>query len=98
MSTPTPTPTPTPAATGEPMDLDRISDTERKRRFDNRLCLACGLPGHWKDAYDPAITANPVPMPARQMTQTNNRGRSNRGVHYGRGRRPPPFNPAAQSL
>jgi hypothetical protein len=104
---PAPMSTPTPAVTREPIDLDGISDTERKRRFDNRLCLACGLPGHWKDAHDPAKTANPVPMPPRQTTRTNNRGRGDRGVHYGRGDRgayygrggrPPPFNPTAQLL
>jgi hypothetical protein len=33
-------------ATGEPIDLDKILDTERKRRFNNRLYLAYSLPGH----------------------------------------------------
>jgi hypothetical protein len=36
-------------------------------------------------------------MPARQTTQTNNRGRGGRGVHYSCGGRLPPFNPTAQS-
>ena len=74
---------------GEPMDLDRISDNERKRRVDNRLCLACGQPGHWKEAHDPTKTANPIPMPARQTIPQPNRGSfgppRGRGISYGRG-------------
>jgi len=46
--------------TREPMDLNGILDTERKYRVNNRLCLAYGLPGHWKDAYNSAKIANPV--------------------------------------
>ena len=78
-----------PAPVGEPMDLDRISDNERKRRIDNKLCLACGLPGHWKEAHDPAMTTNPIPMPARQTTPQLNRSGPprGRGLHYGRGGR-----------
>jgi hypothetical protein len=60
--------TPTLAATGEPMDFNRILDTERKYYFDNRLYFTYGLPGYWKDTYDPTMTANPVPMPVCQMT------------------------------
>jgi len=43
---PTPISTPTLAVTGEPIDLNRISDTERKRRVNNRLYLTYSLPGH----------------------------------------------------
>ena len=50
---------------GEPMDLDRITDSERQHRMANHLCLACGQPGHRKDAHDPRLTANPLPMPPR---------------------------------
>ena len=90
----TPTTPTTPATAipvGEPMDLDRISDNERKRRVDNRLCLACGQPGHWKEAHDPAKTANPIPMPSRQATPHLNRGNPRgRGIHYGQGGRSSP--------
>ena len=51
------------------MDLDRISDNERKRRVDNKLCLACGQSGHWKEAHDPNKTANPIPMPSYNNLQ-----------------------------
>jgi len=47
------------------MDLNRILDMERKRRFNNRLYFTYGLPGYWKDAYNPTIIVNPVLMPAR---------------------------------
>jgi len=43
---PAPMSTLTLAVTGEPIDLNRISDTERKRHVNNRLCLAYSLPGH----------------------------------------------------
>ncbi len=80
-----------PMPVGEPMDLDRISDNERKRRVDNKLCLACGQPGHWKEAHDPNKTANPIPMPTRQTTSQPNRGNfgppRGRGLNYGRGGR-----------
>jgi hypothetical protein len=80
-----------PMPVGEPMDLDRISDNERKRRVDNKLCLACGQSGHWKEAHDPNRTANPIPMPARQTTSPPNRGNlglpRGRGLNYGRGGR-----------
>jgi hypothetical protein len=56
-----------PASIGEPMELDRLSDQERQRRVDNKLCLACGQPGHWKDAHDPMKAKNPIPMPPRQQ-------------------------------
>ena len=36
----------TPAATEKPIDLNRILDTERKRRFNNRLYFTYSLPGH----------------------------------------------------
>jgi hypothetical protein len=76
--------------TGEPMDLDRLSDRERQHRVDNKLCLACGQPGHWKDAHDPGKTENPIPMPPRQpkQNQVQNTFDSNRGYHRGRGRYP----------
>jgi len=48
--------------TGEPIDLNRILDTERKRHVNNRLCLAYSLPSYWKDAYNPAKIVNLVPM------------------------------------
>ena len=80
-----------PMPVGEPMDLDRISDNERKRRVDNKLCLACGQPGHWKEAHDPNKTANPIPMPVRQIVSQPNRGNfglpRGRGLNYGRGGR-----------
>ena len=85
------------------MDFDKISDIEYKHCFNNRLCFACGLPGHWKDTYNPTKIANLVPMPACQIMQTNNYRHnncrhSNHRVHYGCSKQPPPFNPAAQSL
>jgi len=46
--------------TREPIDLNRILDTEYKRRVNNKLCLAYGLPSHWKDTYNSAKTANLV--------------------------------------
>ena len=67
------------------MQLDRLSDQERQRRVTNKLCLACGEPGHWKDAHDPARTANPLPMPSRQYP-TQGRGQSPFDVNRGRGR------------
>ena len=80
-----------PMPVGEPMDLDRISDNERKRRVDNKLCLACGQPGHWKEAHDPNKTTNPIPMPVRQIVSQPNRGNfglpRGRGLNYGRGGR-----------
>jgi hypothetical protein len=80
-----------PMPVGEPMDLDRISDSERRRRVDNKLCLACGQSGHWKEAHDPNKTANPIPMPTRQTTSQPNRGNfglpRGRGLSYGRGGR-----------
>jgi len=64
-----------PMPVGEPMDLDRISDNERKRRVDNKLCLACGQPGHWKEAHDPNKTANPIPIESFSRSENlhNNR-------------------------
>ena len=52
------------AAIKKPIDLNKISDTERKHYFNNRLYLIYGLPSHWKDAYNPIITANLIPIPA----------------------------------
>jgi len=43
---PAPILTPTLVVTRKPMDLNKILDTERKRRVNNRLCLAYGLPSH----------------------------------------------------
>jgi len=34
------------AATREPIDLNKILDTEHKCRFNNRLCLTYSLPSH----------------------------------------------------
>ena len=48
------------AVTREPIDLNRILDTERKRRVNNRLYLTYSLPGYWKDAYNPTKTVNLV--------------------------------------
>jgi hypothetical protein len=91
---PAASPTVAPVVTGDPMDLDRISDTERKRRVENKLCLACGQSGHWKDAHDPARTANPIPIPVRQTASHPNRGNPRgRGIHYGRGGWTSPHNP-----
>ena len=63
------TPAPTPA--GDPMDLDAtqlggLPDKVWKHCMDNKLCLACGQPGHWKDAHDPKKNANPLPMPPHE--------------------------------
>lgn len=70
---------------GDPMQLDRLSDQERQRRVTNKLCLACGEPGHWKDAHDPARTTNPLPMPSRPYP-TQGRGQSPFDMNRGRGR------------
>ena len=97
---PTNSNTPAPTPTDDPMDLDAarlvgLSNDIRKQRMDNRLCLACGQPGHWKDAHDPKKNPNPLPMPPRQPPP--NRGgffsrgdnyqssnhRRGRGFHYG---------------
>lgn len=90
-----------PSPVGEPMDLDRISDHERKRRIDNKLCLACGQPGHWKEAHDPTKTVNPIPMPARQTMLQPNRDTfgppRGRGINYGRGGRGKSSYPAGSS-
>lgn len=92
------------APMGEPMDLDRLSDRERQHRVENKLCLACGQSGHWKDAHDPTKTENPIPMPPRQPRQnhTQNPFDNNRGYNRGRGRYPDrgrgsPHNPNTQT-
>jgi hypothetical protein len=88
-----------PAPQNDPMDLDAVKfgggssslpDDVRRHRMDNRLCLACGQPGHWKDAHDPKTNLNPLPMPPRQPLPSRggffSRGISNRSNNRGRGR------------
>jgi hypothetical protein len=43
-----------------------LPDDVRRHRTNNRLCMACGQPSHWKDAHDPKINPNPLPIPPRQ--------------------------------
>ena len=96
----------------DPMDLDAVKfgggsgglpDDVRRHRMNNRLCMACGEPGHWKDAHDPNMNPNPLPMPRRQPLPSRggffSRGDGNRGGNRGRGRgfghrNPPPRFPS----
>lgn len=100
------------APQNDPMDLDAVKfgggssnlpDDVRRHRMDNRLCMACGQSGHWKDAHDPQINPNPLPMPPRQPPPSRggffSRGDGNRGGNRGRGRgfghrNPPPRFPS----
>ena len=81
------------------MDLDAVKfgggsgslpNDVRRYRMNNRLCMACGEPGHWKDAHDPNVNPNPLPMPRRQPLPSRggffSRGDSNQSGNRGRGR------------
>jgi len=90
------------------MDLDAVKfgsgssslpNDVRRHRMDNRLCMACGQPGYWKDAYNPRMNPNPLPMPLRQPPPSCggffSRGDGNRNGNCGWGREfghrnPPP--------
>ena len=86
-----PAPSPAPPAhanASEPIDLDRLTDNERQYRMDNKLCMACGEPGHWKEAHDPARTPNPLPLLPRQGRQSTRGTQQLRGRGYARGALP----------
>jgi hypothetical protein len=71
----------------DPMDLDRIdhniariSQEERDYRFLNKLCLACGQPGHYSGAHR---GPNALPMPPRAAFPNPRDSRTNRGGRGG---------------
>ena len=67
-----------PMDVGDPMDLSRIklSESDRKYRKDNNLCMACGQKGHF--AKDHHRKIDPIPMPRRSVNQLSPSGATGR--------------------
>ncbi|CCU81914.1 Putative chromosome segregation protein [Blumeria hordei DH14] len=63
---------------GDPMDLGRVKLTEsdRKHKKDNHLCLTCGQKGHF--AKDHHRKIDPIPMPARSINHPSVSGGNGR--------------------
>jgi len=78
------------AQPADPMDLDRvdhsiahISQEERDYRFNNKLCIACGQPGHYSAAHR---GPNALPMPPRSGSPNPRASRGHSGGRGGYGR------------
>jgi hypothetical protein len=69
---------------GEPMEIDRLSPEEEKKRKENDLCFNCGIKGHFsRDCQKPRQEGSGQRQGGQNHQYTQNRGRG-RGRGNGR--------------